>query len=149
MLSVNEIFKRRHFDREIIVLCVRRYLRHKLSFRYLAEMMAERGLSPPTRRSCVGSDAFLPRSRNAGTASPARLERALASYSAIDVLITGCSTWLRQQEAPRTYLPASDGFRRSRSCPRRDGHPMGRRRCACAPERAAPIVPRLSIGVQI
>ena len=45
MLSVDEIFKGRHFDRETIVLCSRRYLRHKLSFRYLAEMMAERGLS--------------------------------------------------------------------------------------------------------
>src|SRR3984885_5324675 len=34
-----------HFDREIIVLCVRWYLRYKLSFRDLVEMMAERGLS--------------------------------------------------------------------------------------------------------
>jgi transposase-like protein len=38
--------KGRHFDQEIIVLCVRWYLRYKLSFRDLAEMMAERGLSP-------------------------------------------------------------------------------------------------------
>jgi transposase-like protein len=45
-LSVDELFKGRHFDREIIVLCVRWYLRHKLSFRDLVEMMAERGLSP-------------------------------------------------------------------------------------------------------
>ena len=35
----------RHFDREIIVLCVRWYLRFKLSFRDLVEMMAERNLS--------------------------------------------------------------------------------------------------------
>src|SRR5258705_10622504 len=35
----------RHFDREVIVLCVRWYLGYKLSFRDLAEMMAERGLS--------------------------------------------------------------------------------------------------------
>jgi hypothetical protein len=35
----------RHFDREIIILCVRWYLRYKLSPRDLAEMMAERGLS--------------------------------------------------------------------------------------------------------
>ena len=39
------LFKGRHFDQEIIVLCVRWYLRYKLSFRDLAEMMAERGLS--------------------------------------------------------------------------------------------------------
>ena len=32
-----------HFDGEIIVLCVRWYLRFKLSFRDLVEMMAEEG----------------------------------------------------------------------------------------------------------
>ena len=39
------LFKGRHFDQEIIVLCVRWCLRYKLSFRDLVEMMAERGLS--------------------------------------------------------------------------------------------------------
>jgi DDE domain len=43
--NMDELFKGRHFDREIIVLCVRWYLRYKLSFRDLVEMMAERGLS--------------------------------------------------------------------------------------------------------
>jgi len=43
--AVFDLFKGRHFDREIIVLCVRWYLRYKLSFRDLVEMMAERGLS--------------------------------------------------------------------------------------------------------
>ena len=42
---MDELFKGRHFDREIIVLCVRWYLRYKLDFRDLVEMMAERGLS--------------------------------------------------------------------------------------------------------
>jgi transposase-like protein len=37
------LFEGRHFDREIIILCVRWYLRFKLSFRDLVEMMAERG----------------------------------------------------------------------------------------------------------
>ncbi len=45
MESVDDLFKGRHFDREIIILCVRWYLRFKLSFRDLVEMMAERGLS--------------------------------------------------------------------------------------------------------
>lgn len=45
MLSVDELFKGRHFERDIIILCVRWYLRYKLSFRDLVEMMAERGLS--------------------------------------------------------------------------------------------------------
>jgi transposase-like protein len=38
------LFAGRHFDREVIILCVRWYLRYKLSFRDLVEMMAERGL---------------------------------------------------------------------------------------------------------
>src|ERR1019366_6743470 len=45
MLSMDDLFKVRHFDREIIILCVRWYLRFKLSFRDLVEMMAERGIS--------------------------------------------------------------------------------------------------------
>ena len=44
MMIVDELFKGRHFDREIIILCVRWYLRFKLSFRALVEMMAERGV---------------------------------------------------------------------------------------------------------
>jgi transposase, IS6 family len=39
------LFKGRHFEAEIIVLCVRWYLRFGLSFRNLEEMMAERNLS--------------------------------------------------------------------------------------------------------
>jgi transposase-like protein len=43
--SLEELFGGRHFDREIIILCVRWYLRYKLGLRDLVEMMAERGLS--------------------------------------------------------------------------------------------------------
>ena len=43
--SMEELFAGRHFDREVIILCVRWYLRFKLSLRDLVEMMAERGLS--------------------------------------------------------------------------------------------------------
>ena len=45
MLSIDDLFKGRHFDREIIILCVRWHLRFKLSFRDLVEMIAERGIS--------------------------------------------------------------------------------------------------------
>jgi transposase-like protein len=38
-----ELFKGRHFDRQVIILCVRWYLSYKLSSRDLVEMMAERG----------------------------------------------------------------------------------------------------------
>jgi hypothetical protein len=42
---LEELFAGRHFDREVILLCVRWYLRFKLSLRDLVEMMAERSLS--------------------------------------------------------------------------------------------------------
>src|SRR5215210_1042798 len=45
MTFADHLFKRRHFDRLIITLCVRWYVRYKLSYRDLVEMMAERGLS--------------------------------------------------------------------------------------------------------
>jgi hypothetical protein len=38
------LFKGRHFEARMIVLCVRWYLRFGLSFRDLEEMMAERSL---------------------------------------------------------------------------------------------------------
>ncbi|MGI9025838.1 MAG: IS6 family transposase, partial [Burkholderiaceae bacterium] len=45
LTSMDELFEGRHFDRDMIILCVRWYLRLKLSLRDLVEMMAERGLS--------------------------------------------------------------------------------------------------------
>jgi transposase InsO family protein len=42
---MEELCAGRHFDREVILLCVRWYLRYKLSLRDLVEMMAERGSS--------------------------------------------------------------------------------------------------------
>ncbi len=43
--SAEELFVGRHFDRRVIILCVRWHLRSKLSLRDLMEMMAERCLS--------------------------------------------------------------------------------------------------------
>ncbi|MFL9889168.1 IS6 family transposase [Paraburkholderia agricolaris] len=45
LVDIDGLFNGRHFDREVIVLCVRWYLRYKLSLRDLVEIMAERGLS--------------------------------------------------------------------------------------------------------
>jgi hypothetical protein len=42
--SAQDLFKGRHFDQEIIILCVRWYLAFKLSSRDLVQMMAERGI---------------------------------------------------------------------------------------------------------
>ena len=43
--STRELFRGRHFDQEIIVLCVRWYLTFKLSSRDLVQIMAERGIA--------------------------------------------------------------------------------------------------------
>jgi transposase-like protein len=45
MSFAEHLFKRRHFDRLVIILCVRWYVRYKLSYRDLVELMAERGLT--------------------------------------------------------------------------------------------------------
>jgi transposase-like protein len=42
--SALDLFKGRHFDQEVIVLCVRWYLSYKLSSRDLVNMMDERGI---------------------------------------------------------------------------------------------------------
>jgi transposase-like protein len=44
-VSVEELIAGRHFDKEIVVLCVRWYLSFKLSYRDLVSMMSERGIS--------------------------------------------------------------------------------------------------------
>jgi transposase-like protein len=44
-MTEQSLFKWRHFESEIMLLCVRWYLRYALSYRDLEEMMLERGLS--------------------------------------------------------------------------------------------------------
>ena len=44
-MSQTKLFKYRHFGADIILLCVRWYLRYSLSYRDLEEMMVERGLT--------------------------------------------------------------------------------------------------------
>jgi len=44
LTNLDKLFDGRHFDREIILLCLRWYLRHNLSLWDLVEMMAERGV---------------------------------------------------------------------------------------------------------
>lgn len=68
--TIEELFKGRHFEREIIILCVRWYLRFKLSSRDLVEMMAERGLTVAHTTILRWVQRFVPSSRNAGTGMP-------------------------------------------------------------------------------
>lgn len=57
---IEDLFFGRHFDREVFILCVRRYLRFKLSFRDLVELMLASvtdGMStPPCATSQAGSE---------------------------------------------------------------------------------------------
>jgi putative transposase len=43
-VALEQLFKGRHFDQEIVVLSVRWYLNFKLSYRDLVSMMNERGI---------------------------------------------------------------------------------------------------------
>jgi len=70
--GMKELFAGRHFDREIIVLCVRWYLRSKLSLRDLVEMMAERSCILHIPRSCAGCRDMFRSSRSAGVALHAK-----------------------------------------------------------------------------
>ncbi len=45
LINHDNPFKWRHYQGDIILLCVRWYLRYRLSYRDLAEMMRERGLT--------------------------------------------------------------------------------------------------------
>ena len=42
--SPPSLFRGRHFDHSIIILCIRWYITYKLSYRDLVEMMDERGV---------------------------------------------------------------------------------------------------------
>jgi hypothetical protein len=45
-VNIEELFKGRHFDQENVVLCVRWYLRYKLSYRDLVAMMDNKACFP-------------------------------------------------------------------------------------------------------
>lgn len=71
-LGLDELVEGRHFDREIIVLCVRWYLRFKLSFRDLVEKWPNVVCRWPTPPSCAGYTTMFRNSSTAGTASRGR-----------------------------------------------------------------------------
>jgi hypothetical protein len=65
-----ELFTGRQFDREVIILCVRWYLRFKLSLRDLVEMKAERGLPLANTIIMRWIQHYTPEFENAGTDLP-------------------------------------------------------------------------------
>lgn len=58
--KVDELLKGRDFEREIVLLCVRWYLRFKLRLRVLVEMMAECGLALAHTTIMRGVQRFVP-----------------------------------------------------------------------------------------
>ena len=50
-INAHHPFKGRHFPGEVIVLCVRWYLRYPLSYKHVAELVAERGVEVDA--SCI------------------------------------------------------------------------------------------------
>lgn len=67
---VEELFKGRRFDREIVVLCVRWHLSFKLSYRDLVAMMGERGIVLAHTTILRWVQHYTPDSRDAETGSP-------------------------------------------------------------------------------
>jgi hypothetical protein len=56
-------FKGRHFPGEVILLCVRWYLRYPLAYEHVAELLAERGVEvdprSPSEKSLPGANLGL------------------------------------------------------------------------------------------
>jgi hypothetical protein len=65
-VAEDDVFKSRHFDCTVILLCVRWYLTYSISLGNLDEMMAERGISID---SASGSLTRSPRRRGSGEGS--------------------------------------------------------------------------------
>jgi hypothetical protein len=57
-MNLKQPFKWKHFEGEIILLCVRWYLKYALSYRNLEEIMLERGLSQGKRKKIQASDGL-------------------------------------------------------------------------------------------
>jgi len=98
--SLEEMFAGRHFDREVIILCVRWYLRYKLSFRDLVEMMAERrlcGFASSCRRDAhrgpapqANQAAFFKIPEQSHRAGPSRDQIQNLSYVGLQKLFLCC-----------------------------------------------------------
>src|SRR6202158_2561499 len=101
-LGLDELFKGRHFDREVVVLCVRWYLRFKLSYRDLVEMMAERELS-------LAHTTIMLQSLNAaGTGSPGRRgHRGVSMRLTTRSAANGCTCTARSTDRKSRRLNSS------------------------------------------
>lgn len=109
--SKSDLFKGRHFEQEIIVLCVRGYLRYKLSYRDLVEMTAGRGMSVAHTTILRWVQRYAPEFASAGAVFRPRqayrgaLTRPTLGSAANGLISTGLST---RQEKPLTSGLARD-----------------------------------------
>jgi len=71
-VPVEELFAGRHFDADIVVLCVRWYLSFKLSYRDLVSMMSERGIVLAHTTILRWVQHYTPEFESAGSGTPAR-----------------------------------------------------------------------------
>ena len=72
VVAAIRIVKGRHFDQEIIILCVRWYVTYKLSYRDLAAMMLERAIWGGADTSLQVGPTVLPEVESAGIDSLAQ-----------------------------------------------------------------------------
>jgi hypothetical protein len=100
--SLEELFAGRHFDREVIILCVRWYLRYKFSLRDLVQMMAERGLQLAHTTILRWVRQYAQSSSNAGTVSVEALVDRGESTKAISTSVGDGCTCIEQWTKPGT-----------------------------------------------
>ena len=72
-VPVEALFKRRHFDGQIIILCISWYTSFKLSLRDLVIMMADRGITLTHTTILRWVQYYLPTSKSAGADTVVRL----------------------------------------------------------------------------
>jgi putative transposase len=68
-VPIEDVFKGRHFDRQIVVLSVSWYTSFKLSLRDLVIMMADRGISVTHTTILRWVQRYLPEFKSAGGAT--------------------------------------------------------------------------------
>ena len=73
-MTEQHLFKWRHFEAEISLLCVRWYLRYALSYRGVKEIMQERGLYGDHTTIYRSRPALCPRTRKTLSTSPESLQ---------------------------------------------------------------------------
>jgi hypothetical protein len=70
--AADNLFKGRHFDQNIILLCIRWYLSFKLSSRDLVQMMSEPGIVWHIPQFSVGFSAMFLNLKSGGVGMPGR-----------------------------------------------------------------------------